>query len=228
MKPRNLQPYLEVAGVPPHLHPQALECLALAEQRARGLLAHKLKVRLLRAPRIARAMPWDAERLLDVRPEWADDDIAPMRNITGHGDNIPWGHDGPITGAWLHPDTDAQARQACYWCEGEHPRSRKARAAWYRRNGGEYRAWRLGQEVDTARPLEQWVGEQGRLTVRALHLDGVWLVISQRRCGPVTLHGRHGFEIDNAMGWVPLPGHALRAPVAWSTVPRLSAKTGAL
>src|SRR5690606_33688448 len=96
--------YLQIAGIPPELHQAATECLDHAKVRAKGLLWHKAKVRLLRAGKIARAMPWEAERLLDVRPEWARWDVAPMRNITGHGDNVPWDESGPVAGAWLAED----------------------------------------------------------------------------------------------------------------------------
>ena len=45
---------------------------------------------------------------------------------------------------------------ANYWAEGTHPRSEASRRAWYRRNGGEYRAWRLGVPVDPACTPTVW------------------------------------------------------------------------
>ena len=214
----SLPQLLTIAGVPEALHEGAMTCLADARQRAEGLLWHKLKVRLLKADKIARAMLWEAERLIDVRPDWARWDIAPMRNITGHGDNVPWDESGPIAGAWM--DDTPEARAACYWCKGEHPRSRKARVAWYRRNGGEYEAWARGAAIDTTQPLQKWEGDAGTTRVQVWRWGAAWLVNSTRKIGPITLRGRYGFECDNAAGWRALPGYDLRAPVTWSTVPR--------
>ncbi|WP_313082526.1 hypothetical protein [Pulveribacter sp.] len=231
---------LTVAGVPPDLHPQALASLTYAQGRSRGLFAAKLKTRLFRAGRIAKAMPWDAERLIDVRPDWADDDIAPMLNITGHGDNGPWvfpeggGIDTgrPAQHYWLNPDpASAEYQEAvakCYWAKGHHPRSQKARKSWYRRNGGEYRAWRLGVPVDPSLPVERWQGRDGRLSVSVVRCGDAWIVNTERRLiGRLSLHGRYGFEVDNVFSgqfspqmWFPIPGYELRAPVTWSTVPR--------
>jgi len=227
---------LTIAGVPPDLHRQAQDALTLAQGRSSGLFAAKLKTRLLRAGKIAKAMPWEAERLIDVRPDWADDDIAPMLNITGHGDNGPW-HETPaggrpVVGYWLNPDPASdeyrEAVAKCYWCPGHHPRSDKARKAWYRRNGGEYRAWSLGIPVDPSLPVERWQGKEGRLSVSVVRCGDAWILNTERRLiGPLVLRGRYGFEVDNVFSgqyspqmWFPIPGYELRAPVTWSTVPR--------
>lgn len=229
----NLQHALTVAGVPDHLHAEALDCLEGAEQRAKGLLLAKLKVRLLKAGKIARLLPWGAERLVDVRPDLADWDIAPMVNITAHGDNGPWEGDPgrPVAGYWLNPDPESaeyrEAVAANYWCPGEHPRSRKSRKTWYRRNGGEFLAWRRGLPVMATTAPVVWTGQQGDLWVKVCRSNDLWIVITQRRvvCS-WGLKTRHGYEIDNVFGgqyapqlWYPAPGFELRAPVAWSTVP---------
>jgi len=232
----DLNKALAVAGVPEHLHAEAIACLQEAEVRARGLLRHKLKVRLLCAGKIAKLLPWAAERLVDVRPDLADWDIAPMVNITAHGDNGPWddtpGGGRPIAGYWLNRDpASAEYQHAVagnYWCKGEHPRSAKSRKAWYRRNGGELRAWRLGMPVTPADVPTVWQGQAGKLWAKACRTPGgVWILITQRRVvGACGFKSRLGFEIDNVFGgryapqlWYPAPGFELRAPVAWSTVP---------
>lgn len=235
----NVARLLTIAGVPDYLHPEAVACIELADQRSRGLLWHKIKARLLRAGRIAKAMQWHHHRLIDARPEWADWDIAPMLNVTGHGDNGPWvfpeGGDistgRPIQDYWLNPDpTSADYQEAvakCYWCPGHHPRSRKARKAWYRRNAGEYRAWRLGLPVDTTTKLTVWTGEQGNTTVTVCRSGGAWLIKSSRKVlGRLHIKTRVGFEVDNVFSgqydpqmWYPLPGVELRAPVTWSVLP---------
>ena len=235
----NLLKLLTTAGVPDYLHPEAVACIELADERSRGLLWHKIKARLFRAGKIAKAMQWHHHRLIDARPEWADWDIAPMLNITGHGDNGPWifpeGGDistgRPIQDYWLNPDpASAEYKEAvakCYWCPGHHPRSEKARRAWYRRNAGEYRAWRLGLPVDTTTKLAVWTGEQGNTTVTVCRSGGAWLIKSRRKVlGKLHIKTRVGFEVDNVFSgqydpqmWYPLPGVELRAPVTWSVMP---------
>lgn len=229
-----MKKYLIAAGVPEHLHTQALASLESARTRAKGLLWHKAKVRFLRAGEIAKLIPWEAERLLDVRPDLASWDIAPMVNITAHGDNLP----RPLTptgrfpapGIWLDKNPDsaeyAQAVEANYWCKGEHPRSQKSRKAWYRRNGGEYEAWSRGVPVSPERPTV-WAHKDGRMTVGVSCIGDAWLLRVERNYGPLTLRMRLGYEIDNVMwavgvqSWYPIPGHELRAPVTWSTTPKL-------
>lgn len=225
----NLLNLLTTAGVPVHLQPEAIASLQDAERRARGLLWHKVKVRYLRASEIADLLPWEAERLIDKRPDLADWDVAPMVNITAHGDNAPWipTPDGgrPAPGRWLNSDPASDEYQnavaANYWLPGTHPRSPESREAWYRRNGGEYRAWRLGCPVDLADGVHTWAADG----VTVMRCGGAWLVKHSRRFGPLVLHSRHGYEIDNlqvagGQAWYPVAGHDLRAPVTWSTVPR--------
>lgn len=222
--------YLQIAGVPPELHAQALASLALARQRAKGLTWAKWKVRLFQARRIARLLAWEDNRLCLKHPERADQDIAPMDNITCNGDNGPW-QETPLGGrpfpdCWLSPDPQSaeyqEAVAACYWCPGHHPRSEKARRAWYLRNAGEYRAWRMGVLLDDSAHLQRWQG--GDVTV--CRAGGAWLFLRERRLwGPLALHTRKGFEVDNVFtpsgqrGWYPAEGFDLRAPVTWSVVP---------
>lgn len=220
---------LSKAGVPQELHADAVRILDEAKARAKGLLWHKLKVRYLRAPEIADLLPWGAERLIDVRPDLADWDVAPMVNITAHGDNAPWvpTPDGgrPAPGRWMNQDPKSDEYQSAvaanYWLSGTHPRSPESREAWYRRNGGEYRAWRLGCPVDLADGVHTWQAHG----VTVMRCGGAWLVKRSRRFGPLVLESRHGYEIDNLQtagrqAWYPVECHDLRAPVTWSTVPR--------
>lgn len=218
----NIVKYLAAAGVPAHLHTEAVACLEEARERASGLTWAKWKVRLFKAGQISRLLTWGDERLIDVRPDLADWDIAPMVNITAHGDNVPWPDGRPAPGAWL--DDTGEARAANYWCKGEHPRSQKSRKAWYRRNAGEYRAWRLGAPVDPAQPVQVWRGVG--VTVR--RHNGAWMVLATDRwLGLLPVRVRIGYEIDNVLRddgirlWFPIQGHDLRAPVTWSVLPAL-------
>lgn len=214
---------LAAAGVPAELHATACSSIEQARERSRGLVCFKWKVRLFKVGKIAAMLEWGDERLIDKRPDLADWDIAPAVNITAHGDNAPWvmtpeGY-RPAPGRWL--DDTPEARASNYWCKGEPPRSKKSRKAWYRRNAGEYRAWRLGAPVNFGNGVDEWHG--GGVTVR--HCCGAWQITAVRKIvGPLHLKLRAGFEIDNLFqngrqAWYPIPGHDLRAPVTWSIRP---------
>lgn len=231
----NLSRLLTIAGVPATLHAQVIDCIDLADDQSSGLLWAKIKIRLFKASKIAKAMSWGNNRLIEARPDWADCDIAPMSNITANGDNGPWygtpHGDRPIEAFWLNPDTEseeyAQAIAACYWCKGAHPRSEKARKAWYRRNGGEYLAWRLGLPIDAAIGFQKWQGSEGKTAVTVMRCGDAWIVKSTRKViGRLQLKTRVGFEVDNVFSgpltpqmWFPIEGHELRAPVTWSVLP---------
>lgn len=215
----NINSYLIAAGIPATLHQSAIACLQEADDASDGLLCSKWKVRLFKAGKIAKMLQWSDERLLDVRPDLGDWDIAPMLNITAHGDNVPWPNGRPAPGAWL-TDTP-EARTANYWCHGEHPRSEKSRKAWYRRNAGEYLAWRLGKPVV---PGASRVWQANGVTVR--ENNGAWQIEARDKwLGFIPVRVRIGYEIDNVVRddgtqlWFPIPGHDLRAPVTWSVIP---------
>lgn len=220
--------YLIAAGVPESLHAQAIACLREADELSDGLTWAKWKVRLFKAGKIARMLPWEAERLLEVRPDLADWDIAPAVNITAHGDNAGWvmTPDGsrPASGRWINQDPASEeyrnAVASNYWCKGEHPRSQKSRKAWYRRNAGEYRAWRLGMSVDLDN-VQVWQAN-GAAVYRC---GDAWEIVAQDKwLGIIPVRVRVGFEIDNlfqggVQAWYPIAGHELRAPVTWSVLP---------
>ncbi|PUA95533.1 hypothetical protein C8C99_0333 [Acidovorax sp. 107] len=221
----NYLKHLRAAGVPDHYHSAAIAALEGARERAQGLTWAKWRVRLFKAGKIAQLLPWTAERLVDVRPDLADWDIAPMVNITAHGDNVPWvmTPEGgrPAPGQWLDP-ADAQAVAANYWLPGTHPRSPESRKAWYRRNAGEYRAWRLGVPVDLSKGVQVWRG--GCVTV--YRCGDAWQLIAQDKLLFIPIVVRIGYEISNlwresdgAQLWFPISGADLRAPVTWSVLP---------
>ena len=240
MKPEKLPHWLRLAGVPEHLHQQAEACLVEAEKRSRGLTLAKWKTRLFKAGKIASLMSWETNRLIEVKPEWASMDIAPMLNITANGDNGPWVEtpDGwrPDLHKCLNPDPESEdykeAVASCYWCPGSHPRSTKARKAWYRRNGGEYLAWELGMPVgETA---THWGYVDDKLKVDVINSGAAWIVNAKRKVlGKLWVSYRCGFEVDNVFqrsifdgtsivqAWFPIPSHELRAPVTWSILPAL-------
>jgi hypothetical protein len=217
----NFLKYLAAAGVPEHLWSEAVTSIEDADRRSDGLLWFKIKVRLWNADKISKLIPWEAERLLDVRPDLASWDIAPMIHITAHGDNVPWPYGIPAPGQWLDPN-DQEAISKNYWCKGEHPRSQKSRKAWYRRNGGEYEAWRRGLPIDVSQ-ARIWESNG----VKVYECSGAWEIIAKDKwLGVIPVKVRVGFEIDNVwrssdntQNWYPLPGYEQRAPVTWSVIP---------
>ena len=224
--------YLNAAGVPENLHAQATDCLREADKLSDGLTWAKWRARLFKAWKIARMLPWEAERLIDVRPDLADWDIAPAVNITAHGDNPPWvmTPDGgrPVPNGWLNQDPESdeykQAVAANYWCKGEHPRSQKSRKAWYRRNAGEYIAWRLGKPMpNPILPASVNIWRGGGVTVR--ECSGAWQIVAPAKLlWIIPAKARIGYEIDNLwngteQAWYPISGHELRAPLTWSVLP---------
>ena len=218
---------LEIAGVPVEKHPWIASQQKQAKKAAKGMLWHKIKARLWYGPRAAAKLPWDAERLPEDQRQW---DIAPVLNVTANGDSIPWevvdGVSKPRSEYWLNPDPKSaeyhEAINANYWKPGHHPRSRKARKAWYRRNGGEYAAWRRGKELYTP-GVSVWNGERGRVRVTVVGTSNVYLIhTSTRLVGKLRLIWRTGYEVDNvawrsldSSGWVPMPGDKHRAPLTW-------------
>lgn len=221
----NIEKYLNIAGVPKELHASAIESIESAQARAGGLTLAKWKVRLFKAGKIADMLEWEDERLRDKHPELADWDIAPMLNITAHGDNVPWPNGRPAPGAWLADTPEAVA--ANYWCKGVHPRSKRSRKAWYRRNAGEHKAWRLGAPVALEMEHGRWERTEGRTKVIVQRCGPAWIIrASWKLIGSININTRIGFEVDNVFDpvkrvqlWYPIEGCELRAPVTWSILP---------
>lgn len=222
---------LQAAGVPPTLWPEAqasIDKARAAHGWTLGLMTlRKHYVRLFKAGKIAKLLPWSANRLLDVRPDLAEWDIAPVRNVTCNGDNMPWDESGPVAEPWSDPDlASADYRFAVlrnYWLHGTHPRSPEARKAWYRRNACEYVAWERGSPVGAG--VQEWTG--GGITV--LRSGDAWQIHGAvPLLGPLKLKIDIGYEVANVFvrradqwvqGWYPLPGYELRACVVWMRHP---------
>lgn len=231
----DIRKYLVKAGVPDDKIDEAVTSIISAEPRSKGLLWFKIKARLFKAKELASHIPWEGERLVDYMVSLRDYDVAPMLNITGHGDNVPWLNtpEGirPVPGAWLNKDPESddykQAVAANYWCEGTHPRSPESRRAWYKRNAGEFMAYRLGEVVDFNRDGPPVVYENNG--VRVTNSGSVWMIVVKTKLiGKLNWQTRLGYEVDNLwsksqniQGWYPIPGYELRAPVTNSSIPSL-------
>lgn len=229
----NLNRILTLAGVPAELHAEALACF---ERARRDHPSHLRKhyIRLLKAGKIASLLDWSDNRLIDKHPELADWDIAPVLNVTCNGDNGPWivdeiGQGKPYENSWLDPDPAsveyALACQRNYWLMGHHPRSPEARKAWYRRNAGEYQAWRKGMPIDPATPVQVWTANG----VTVLKCGDVWQAFGTLQVlGPLRWKFDIGYEVGNVFAkvggkwvqsWYPLPTHELRACVCYVVYP---------
>lgn len=230
----NITKLLQLAGVPAELHAEALACFAQAKLDHPSHL-RKHWIRLTKAGKIADMLGWETNRLIEVRPDLLDLDIAPVLNVTAHGDNGPWVEtpEGgrPNPDAWLNknPESDEykQAVASNYWCPGEHPRTCKSHKAQYRRNGGEGQAWRFGKSIDPSLPLQEWTANG----ITVLKCASVWQAYGTLRIlGPLRWKFDVGYEIGNAFAklagrwvqsWYPLPGYELRACVCWVVYPTI-------
>lgn len=234
---KTIEQYLELAKVPKELHAEAIASLAVAELDAQGLTWHKLKTRLFKAGKLAKLMTWESERLIDVAPQHAASDVAPMQNISLLGDFLPWkgdpAKDQLTSGQFLNRDPSS-AEYALgvainKWTKGHHVRSYESHKGAIRRNGGEYEAWSRGEPVDKSRYHEPYVSDDG--TVKVFRNGNVWqIVATDRKWKIIPMKLRIGYEIDNVLGkadgsdeiihyWIPLIGYELRAPVTWSVLP---------
>lgn len=223
----NIKDLLNKANVGVDIQPEALACLKQADKISDGLLWAKWKVRLFDAGKISKLLEWNDERLIDVMSEYSDWDICPMINITAHGDNVPWdaATGRPVPGVWLNSDSESleyqEAVKSNYWCKGKHPRSKKSRKAWYRRNAGEYYAYRLGLPVSLNQGVRIWSANG----VTVLKCGDAWQVTAFKKLiGNFGLKIRIGYEIDNVFKdgvqqWYPIKGHELKAPITWSILP---------
>ncbi len=229
---------LTIAGVPEAEKQAAIDCLLEVHKRADGLLLHKLKARWLMTGKLAKVLTWESERLIDVDSSLAEYDIEPMLNVTAQGDNAPWMETiqggRPIEGHWLNLNPESQdyknAVASCYWAKSHHPRSYEARKAWYRRNGGAYRAYQLGMAVDLSTGVKVWRGTVGKTTVSVYNCGVAWQVNATKKIvGNLCISTRIGYEITNVwnessglQAWYPIAGHILKAPVTWSVLPKWS------
>jgi hypothetical protein len=227
----NYAKYLTLAGVPESLHSEAIAALDKAKVDSKGLFVKKFKVRLFKNKKISELLTWEDNRLIDKHPELAEWDIAPITHITCNGDSIPWKEtpEGgrPLEQYWLNTDTNSEdyhnAIAANYWLEGTHPRSPEAREAWYRRNAGEYVAYRLGVNIDYTNTKPVIYEANG---VEVWNVQGAWLLKFTKRVAFLKLNYRVGYEIDNTwsrkydtQAWFPIKGYTLKAPVTWSVKP---------
>lgn len=229
----DLRKYLVKAGVPDDKIDEAITSIISAEPRTKGLLWFKIKARLFKSKELASYIPWEGERLLYYRPDLKDYDVAPMINIPGHGDNVPWGMTPnglrPFPGVWMSKDPDSdeykQAVASNYWCEGTHPRSPESRRAWYKRNAGEFMAYRLGEVVDFERDGPPTFYEKDGVLV--VNSGKVWFIrVKTKLIGKLNWQTRLGYEVPNLwnrekniQGWYPISGYELRAPVTNSSIP---------
>ena len=188
----NLLKYLQAAGVPETLQPEALASLQRAEEIASGAVPSKWTAPLVMAwvvPRLA----WDAEALPARYAKWDND-------ISINGDPWPWAQ--RPDGTWYRPaplDDTPEARAACYWAEGHHPRSRWARYIWL---GWRNRASKLAHDLGapSGAPIALWGDEKvGRshAGVCVYRMGDCWQIMVVDRWGPFVVRRNVGWKINN-------------------------------
>lgn len=190
----NLLKYLQRAGVPETLQPEALASLQRAEEIASRVAPYKWTAPLLMAwvvPRLA----WDAEALPARYAKWDND-------ISINGDPWPWAQ--RADGSWYRhaPLEDTpEARAQCYWAEGHHPRSRWARYVWLGwRNKASKLAKDLGAPIGA--PIAFWGDEKvGRAHpgVCVYRMGERWQIMVVERHGPVIVRRNVGWKINNVL-----------------------------
>lgn len=190
----NLLKYLQRAGVPETLQPEALASLQRAEEIASRVAPYKWTAPLLMAwvvPRLA----WDAEALPARYAKWDND-------ISINGDPWPWAQ--RADGSWYRhaPLEDTpEARAQCYWAEGHHPRSRWARYVWLGwRNKASKLAKDLGAPIGA--PIAFWGDEKvGRAHsgVCVYRMGDHWQIMVVERHGPVIVRRNVGWKINNVL-----------------------------
>lgn len=188
----NLLKYLQRAGVPETLQPEALASLQRAEEIASRVAPYKWTAPLVMAwvvPRLA----WDAEALPARYAKWDND-------ISINGDPWPWAQ--RADGSWYRhaPLEDTpEARAQCYWAEGHHPRSRWARYVWL---GWRNRASKLAHDLGapSGAPIALWGDEKvsrSHAGVCVYRMGDCWQIMSVERYGPLIVRRNVGWKINN-------------------------------
>ena len=190
----NLLKYLQAAGVPETLQPEALASLQRAEEIASRVAPYKWTAPLVMAwvvPRLA----WDAEALPARYAKWDND-------ISINGD--PWGWAQREDGSWYRPaplEDTPEAREKCYWAKGHHPRSRWARYVWL---GWRNRASKLAHDLGApaSDPIAFWgdptIG-RGRAGVCVYRMGDAWQIMAVEKKGPFIVRRNVGWKINNVL-----------------------------
>lgn len=188
----NLLHYLQAAGVPETLQPEALASLQRAEKTARKVAPYKWSAPLVMAL-VVPWLKWSAEKLPALFSKWDND-------ISLNGDPWPWAQ--RADGSWYRhaPLEDTpEARAQCYWAEGHHPRSRWARYVWL---GWRNRASKLAHDLGapSGAPIALWGDEKvsrSHAGVCVYRMGDCWQIMSVERYGPVIVRRNVGWKINN-------------------------------
>jgi hypothetical protein len=190
----NLLKYLEAARVPEMYWLDAVASLQRAEEIASHVAPYKWTAPLVMAL-VVPWLKWNAEALPKWFAKWDND-------ISLNGDPWPWAQ--RADGSWYRPaplDDTPEARAACYWAEGHHPRSRWARYVWLGwRNKASKLAYDLGAPIGA--PIALWGDENVGRThpgVCVYRMGDHWQIMVVERHGPVIVRRNVGWKINNVL-----------------------------
>ena len=229
---------IQKSTIPDDLKLQAIQSLKDCRIKSKGSIWKKWKVRLFKHKWIAKQLKWETNRLIEIRPDLLDMDIEPVTKVSCNGDNGEWnGNPGfPIEDSWMNQDPISEdylkAVKSCYWSKGNHPRSTKAREAWYLRNAGAGYVYRIGCPVDETEGLKIYRVKDGRTEAVIFKSGNAWQMhIHVKLFGKLSWFRRIGYEVDNVysgtiapQAWFAIPGYILKAPVSWGGIGTLTTK----
>ncbi len=202
MTPTQIISYLEVAGVPAHLHTAALASIAASEELSKDILKYKLLAPIVMAWVVPR-LPYSAEKLPDDYWQY-DNDIsingdgwAVIRDgkwVRVIGDELP----GETAIPYSSPDYTGTA----YYAPGSHPRSKWARYVWLGwRNRASMFALMKGPTID----VDSVVVYGDPLTGKdhegvCVHQCGDhWQLYVCKKFGPFVIRRHLGYKIFNCV-----------------------------
>jgi len=188
----NLLKYLQAAGVPETLQPEALASLERAKDIASEVSPYKSSAPFVMAV-VVPWLKWGAEKLPAMFSKWDND-------ISLNGDPWPWAQ--RADGSWYRQaplEDTPEARAQCYWAKGHHPRSRWARYVWL---GWRNRASKLAHDLGapSGAPIALWGDDKvGRshAGVCVYRMGDCWQIMSVERYGPVIVRRNVGWKINN-------------------------------
>jgi hypothetical protein len=191
----NYTKFLIQAEVPESQHVDALASLARAKSAAKRMRPYKWTAPIVMAL-VVPFLRWDAEKLPKLFAKWDND-------ISLNGD--PWDWAQMPDGTWYRPaplEDTPEARAACYWAKGHHPRSRWARYVWLGwRNRASKLAADLGVPATAAsiQPHGDPTISKSKAGAAVYRMGDYWQIMSVEKVGPFAIRRNVGWKLNNVL-----------------------------